>query len=75
MRSKLNKKKQCVMKMLSAFFKHYETSIDRPYTLNTRFVPHGATLKVRKTAPLFKLDDKYYLISLLTPLKSGKKLN
>jgi hypothetical protein len=60
------------------------------YSLST----HGASTKIRKTAPLLKLDDKtitlsgespfqivleyvkkYKLISLLTPLKLGSKLN
>jgi hypothetical protein len=42
-----------------------EILIDRNFTdtLNTRFLPHGATTKIRKTAPLFKLDDKTITLS------------
>ncbi len=32
-------------------------------TLNTRFLPHEATTEIRKTAPLFKLDDKTITLS------------
>ncbi len=38
-------------------------------TLNTRFVPHGATLKIRKTAPHFKLDDQNLTLSGESPFQ------
>ena len=38
-------------------------------TLNTRFLPHGATTKIRKTAPLFKLDDKTITLSGESPFQ------
>jgi hypothetical protein len=37
--------------------------------VNTGFVPHGGTLKIRKIASIFKLDDKNLTLSGESPFR------